>query len=68
MDDANQPTLEDLNFIREMGPMPLRTRAHPMRGHRSDSSSDEHMPSLKLTAEVDLRQPTGCRCVGRAYV
>ena len=51
MDDANQPTLEDLNVIGEMGPTPLRTRIHPVGGHPSDSSSDEHMPSpmLRLT-------------------
>ena len=48
MDYSNQPTLEDLNVIGEMGPTPLRTRLHPMGGHPSDSSSDEHMPSSML--------------------
>ena len=51
MNDSNQPTLEDLNVIGEMGPTPLRTRVRPMGGHPSGSSSDEHMPSpmLRLT-------------------
>ena len=48
MDDSNQPTLEDLNVIGEMGPTPLRTRGHFMGGHPSDSSSEEHMPSIML--------------------
>ena len=51
MDDSNQPTVEDLNVIGEMGPSPLRTRVYPMAGHPSDSSSDEHMlsPMSRLT-------------------
>ena len=51
MDDSNQPTLEGLDVTGEMGPTPLRRHIHPMGGHPSDSSSDEHMPSpmLRLT-------------------
>ena len=48
MDDSNQPKLEDLSVIGEIGPTPLRTHVHPMGGHLSDSSCDEHMPSLRL--------------------
>ena len=48
MDDSNQPTLEDLNVIGEMGPTPPRTHVHPMGGNPSDSSCDEHMPSPTL--------------------
>ena len=51
MDDSDQPTLEDRNVIGEMRRTPLRTGVHPMGGHLSDSSSDEHMagPVLRLT-------------------
>ena len=48
MGDCNQPTLKDLNVIGDMGSTPLRTCVYPMGGHPSDSSSDDHMPSLML--------------------
>ena len=59
MDDSNQPTLEDLNVIGEMGPRPLRTRVHPMGGHPSDLSSDEHMPSPMLSLTYSNPQAAG---------
>ena len=59
MDDSNQPTLEDLNVIDEMGPTPLRTRVHPMGGHPSDSSSNEHMPTPMLRLTYSNQQAAG---------
>ena len=59
MHDANEPTLEDLNVIGEMGPTPLRTRVHPMGGHPSDSYSDEHMPSPMLRLTYSNPQAAG---------
>ena len=58
-DDSNQPTLEDLNVVGEMGLTPLRTCAHPMGGHPSDTSSDEHMPSPMLRLTYSNPQAAG---------
>ena len=66
MDDSNQPTLGDLNVISWMGPTPLRTRVHPTGGHPSDSSSDEHMPSLMLRLTYRDPQAAGA-LVGPTY-
>ena len=66
MDDSNQPTLEDLNIIGEMGPTPLRTRVHPLGRHPSDISSDEHMPSLMLRSTCSHLQAAGA-FVGPTY-
>ena len=59
MEHSNQPTLEDLKVIGEMGLTPLRTRVHPMAGHLSDSSSDEHMPSPMLRLTYSNPQAAG---------
>ena len=66
MDDSNQPTLEDLNVIGEMGPTPLGTRVHPMGGHPSDSSSDKHMPGQMLRLTYRIPQAAGA-LVGPTY-
>ena len=66
MDNSNQPTLEDLNVIGEMGVTPLRTRVHPMGGHLSDSSSDEHVPSPMMRLTYSNPQAAGA-LVGPAY-
>ena len=66
MDDSNQPTLEELNVIGEMGPTPLRTCVHPLGGHPPDSSSYEHMPSLMLRLTYRNLQAGGL-LVGPSY-
>ena len=63
MDDSNQPTLLDLAIIVEMGPTPLRTHVHPMGGHPSDSSSDDHMPSSMLRLTYSNPQAAGALVV-----
>ena len=66
MDNSNQPTLQHLNVIGEMGLTPLQTRVHPMGGHPSDSSSDDHMPSLML--RLTYSNPQAARAlVGSTY-
>ena len=66
MDDSNQPTLEELNVIGEMGPTPLRARVHPMGGHLSDSSSEKHMPSPMLRLSYSNPQAAAA-LVGPTY-
>ena len=66
MDDSNQPTLEDLNVISEVGRTPLRARIHPMGGHPSDSSSHQHMPSPMLRLTYSNPQAAGA-LVGPTY-
>ena len=66
MHDSNQPTLEDGNDIGEMGPTPLRMRVHPMDGHLSNSSSDEHFPSPMLRLTYSNPQAAGA-LVGPLY-
>ena len=66
MDDSNQHTLDDLNVIGKTGPTPLRTRVHPMGGHPSDSSSDEHMPRPMLRLTYGNSQAAGA-LVGPTY-
>ena len=65
-DGSNQPTLEDMKVICEMGPTPLRTRVYPMGGHLSDSSSDEHMPSPMLRVTYSNPQAASA-LVGPTY-
>ena len=59
MGDCNQPTLDDLNIIGKVGLTPLRTHVHPMGGHPSDSSSDEHMHSSMLRLTYSNPQAAG---------
>ena len=66
MDDCNEPTVEYLNVIGNMGPTPLRTRVHPMGGHPSDSSCDEHMPRPMLRLTYSNPQGAGA-LVGPLY-
>ena len=66
MDHSNQPRLEDLNVIGEMGPTPLRIRVHPMGGHPWDSPFDEHMPSPMLRLTYNNPQAAGA-LVGPMY-